>query len=156
MRDYKNRLLPSRTTMIYIDHYTFFGDKIWNCSIYWHWSIINTDIGGRVFILPTSPSSTAMSPAELSKFIAIREEGSVSKSTPFPSVCLQPIAYGWNSFFKFVKSWHIHWFSSPLKDGVVNDVDDMVEALIKSCGAPLSVVIVGIGPADFSTMVSKW
>ena len=45
----------------------------------------------------------------------------------------------------------------PLQqDGVVNDIDDMVEALIKSCGTPLSVVIVGIGPADFSTMVSKW
>jgi len=39
-----------------------------------------------------------------------------------------------------------------LTDGIINDMQQTVDALVAASGAPLSVVIVGIGPADFSGM----
>ena len=42
-----------------------------------------------------------------------------------------------------------------LIDGVINDVDDAVDAIVQTCKLPLSLVVVGVGPADFSSLVSE-
>lgn len=39
-----------------------------------------------------------------------------------------------------------------LTDGVINDMETTVRTLIQASSLPLSVVIVGIGHADFSEM----
>lgn len=38
-------------------------------------------------------------------------------------------------------------------DGIVNDVDNLIDKLVDVGNLPLSVVVVGIGPADFKLMV---
>jgi len=39
-----------------------------------------------------------------------------------------------------------------LTDGVINDMDQTIEQIIEGSGLPLSIVIVGVGQADFSNM----
>ena len=39
------------------------------------------------------------------------------------------------------------------QDGVINDVDKTVELLVEASSLPLSVIILGVGPTDFSLMV---
>ena len=38
-------------------------------------------------------------------------------------------------------------------DGIVNDVDNLIDKLVDVGNLPLSIVVVGIGPADFRLMV---
>ena len=38
-------------------------------------------------------------------------------------------------------------------DGIVNDVDNLIEKLIDIGHLPLSIVVVGVGPTDFRLMV---
>ena len=38
---------------------------------------------------------------------------------------------------------------------MINDIDDSVERLLSISHLPLSVIFVGIGPADFSQMVGS-
>ena len=38
-------------------------------------------------------------------------------------------------------------------DGIVNDVDSLIEKLIDIGHLPLSIVVVGVGPTDFRLMV---
>lgn len=38
-------------------------------------------------------------------------------------------------------------------DGIVNDVDNLIDKLVDVGNLPLSVVVVGVGPADFKLMV---
>ena len=38
-------------------------------------------------------------------------------------------------------------------DGIVNDVDNLIDKLVEVGNLPLSIVVVGIGPADFRLMV---
>ena len=38
-------------------------------------------------------------------------------------------------------------------DGIVNDVDNLTDKLVDVGNLPLSIVVVGIGPADFRLMV---
>eukprot|EP00834_Sanchytrium_tribonematis_P001855 NODE_48_length_31852_cov_1.054168.p22 type:complete len:133 gc:universal NODE_48_length_31852_cov_1.054168:30651-31049(+) len=37
-------------------------------------------------------------------------------------------------------------------DGELTDMDETIEAIVDACGSPLSIVIVGIGTADFGKM----
>lgn len=39
------------------------------------------------------------------------------------------------------------------QDGVINDLDDAVEQLIKSSELPLSVLVIGVGPSEVPMMV---
>jgi hypothetical protein len=39
-----------------------------------------------------------------------------------------------------------------MTDGIINDMNNIVEALIDAGDAPLSVIIVGVGEADFTNM----
>jgi len=39
-----------------------------------------------------------------------------------------------------------------LTDGVINDMDQTIDAVIAASGLPLSVVIIGVGSADFTDM----
>ena len=39
-----------------------------------------------------------------------------------------------------------------LTDGMINDIDATIAAIIKASHYPLSILIVGVGNADFSTM----
>ncbi|EDO49902.1 predicted protein, partial [Nematostella vectensis] len=39
-----------------------------------------------------------------------------------------------------------------IMDGVANDLDDTKEQIIQVSGLPLSIVVVGVGPADFTAM----
>ena len=39
-----------------------------------------------------------------------------------------------------------------LTDGVVNDIDDTIEEVVRSSFLPVSIIIIGIGDADFSNM----
>ena len=39
-----------------------------------------------------------------------------------------------------------------LTDGIVNDLQETVDAIIKAGNLPLSIIIVGIGDADFAEM----
>lgn len=38
-------------------------------------------------------------------------------------------------------------------DGIVNDVDNLIDKLVDVGNLPLSIVLVGVGPADFRLMV---
>ena len=38
-------------------------------------------------------------------------------------------------------------------DGIVNDLDRLVDVLVDTGNLPLSIVVVGVGPADFKLMV---
>lgn len=38
-------------------------------------------------------------------------------------------------------------------DGIVNDVDHLIDVLVDVERSPLSIVVVGVGPADFRLMV---
>ncbi|ELU04697.1 hypothetical protein CAPTEDRAFT_111889 [Capitella teleta] len=40
-------------------------------------------------------------------------------------------------------------------DGVVNDIDATIDAAVASSDLPISIVIVGVGPSEFPTMVCK-
>ena len=42
-----------------------------------------------------------------------------------------------------------------VQDGILNDTDEALQAVLDSSNLPLSIVIVGIGPADFTAMVIK-
>lgn len=39
-----------------------------------------------------------------------------------------------------------------LTDGAIHDMDQTVDLLVNNCKLPLSIIIVGIGNADFSNM----
>ena len=39
-----------------------------------------------------------------------------------------------------------------LTDGIINDMQATKDAIVAASGTPLSIVIVGVGPADFSGM----
>ena len=39
-----------------------------------------------------------------------------------------------------------------LTDGIIEDMDDTINALVESSFLPISVIIIGIGNADFSNM----
>ena len=39
-----------------------------------------------------------------------------------------------------------------LTDGMIDDVDDTIDELVAGSFLPLSVIIIGVGKADFSTM----
>ena len=39
-----------------------------------------------------------------------------------------------------------------LTDGIINDMNQTIDAIVAASDAPLSIIIVGIGPADFSAM----
>jgi len=39
-----------------------------------------------------------------------------------------------------------------ITDGVINDLDSTIGAVIRASGLPLSIIIVGVGPEDFSSM----
>ena len=41
-----------------------------------------------------------------------------------------------------------------LTDGIIDDIDDTIEELVKASFLPLSIIIVGVGNADFSSMVT--
>ena len=40
-----------------------------------------------------------------------------------------------------------------LTDGIINDLRETSDAIVKASDSPLSIIIVGVGPADFSSMV---
>jgi len=40
------------------------------------------------------------------------------------------------------------------QDGVITDMEQTVDRIVKASTLPLSIVIVGVGGADFSAMVS--
>lgn len=40
-----------------------------------------------------------------------------------------------------------------LTDGIIDDMDDTIEELVEGSFLPLSVIIIGVGKADFSNMV---
>ena len=40
-----------------------------------------------------------------------------------------------------------------LTDGVIHDFDETKDLIYKACALPMSVIIIGIGSADFSSMV---
>ena len=40
-----------------------------------------------------------------------------------------------------------------LTDGMIEDVDNTIDELVEGSFLPLSVIIIGVGKADFSTMV---
>ena len=37
---------------------------------------------------------------------------------------------------------------------MINDIDDAIERIVSISHLPLSIIFVGVGPADFSLMVS--
>ena len=39
-----------------------------------------------------------------------------------------------------------------MTDGAIHDMDQTVDLLVNNCNLPLSIIIVGIGNADFSNM----
>lgn len=39
-----------------------------------------------------------------------------------------------------------------LTDGVIHDMDKTVDLLVANCNLPLSIIIVGVGNADFGNM----
>ena len=39
-----------------------------------------------------------------------------------------------------------------ITDGVINDVQKTIDEIVRGADLPLSIVIVGVGDADFSTM----
>ncbi|KAK7483323.1 hypothetical protein BaRGS_00025490 [Batillaria attramentaria] len=47
---------------------------------------------------------------------------------------------------------HVYYVLLVITDGVINDVDRTVEELVGASSLPLSVLIMGVGPTDFSLM----
>lgn len=39
-----------------------------------------------------------------------------------------------------------------ITDGIINDIDETIDAIVKSSSLPLSLIIIGVGDADFSAM----
>jgi hypothetical protein len=39
-----------------------------------------------------------------------------------------------------------------LTDGVINDMDDTIDRIVEATNLPLSIIIVGVGSADFANM----
>jgi vacuolar-type H+-ATPase subunit F/Vma7 len=39
-----------------------------------------------------------------------------------------------------------------ITDGIINDLDATISEIIRASALPLSILIVGVGPADFSSM----
>ena len=39
-----------------------------------------------------------------------------------------------------------------LTDGVISDIDDTIKAIVDASFLPMSIIIVGVGNADFSNM----
>ncbi len=58
--------------------------------------------------------------------------------------------------------YHRYFFSSQqnqkytillvLTDGVINDQDATIQAIVEASAQPLSIIIIGVGSADFSEM----
>lgn len=47
----------------------------------------------------------------------------------------------------------VYYILMILTDGIINDMDDTIDALVECDALPLSVIIIGIGDSDFSNMV---
>ena len=41
-----------------------------------------------------------------------------------------------------------------LTDGIIDDMDDTIDELVEGSFLPLSVIIIGVGNADFSNMIN--
>ena len=50
------------------------------------------------------------------------------------------------------KNEHIYFILLILTDGIINDMNQTIDALVEASFLPISVIIVGIGNADFSNM----
>jgi len=80
------------------------------------------------------------------------------------SACLENCQlYGPTNFAEIIKTAHVAASRNPpslqkyvvlliITDGVITDYDNTVDAIIAASGSPLSIVIVGVGPADFAQM----
>ena len=44
-------------------------------------------------------------------------------------------------------------FPSVLQDGIITDMQNTVDRIVRASSLPLSIVIVGVGGADFTNMV---
>lgn len=75
----------------------------------------------------------------------------VSKTSLFGPTCFAPII--WNSL-NICKSNNpqYYYILLILTDGIINDQDDTITAIIEASKYPISIIIVGIGRADFSNM----
>ena len=47
------------------------------------------------------------------------------------------------------------YFPMCTQDGVISDMNRTVDRIVAASNLPLSIVIVGVGGADFSNMVSR-
>ncbi|WAR12868.1 CPNE4-like protein, partial [Mya arenaria] len=50
------------------------------------------------------------------------------------------------------KGAHAYYILLMLTDGVLSDFDDTIKAVVEASGLPMSLIIVGVGDADFSEM----
>ena len=60
----------------------------------------------------------------------------------------------WNDMvqYEYAKNKLKYYIFLILTDGVIHDVEDTVDCIVESSSLPISVIIIGIGNADFSTM----
>ena len=60
----------------------------------------------------------------------------------------------WNDMvqYEYAKNKLKYYIFLILTDGAIHDVDDTVDCIVESSSLPISIIIVGIGNADFSTM----
>lgn len=66
----------------------------------------------------------------------------------FPSVFLLPL----HCWCHLMQAHQKYFMLLILTDGVINDMDTAIEAVVRASALPLSIVIVGVGVADFKDM----
>lgn len=55
--------------------------------------------------------------------------------------------------YTFIIACHQHYFILLLlTDGVITDMDQTKQAVVAASGLPMSIIIVGVGSADFQMM----
>lgn len=55
-------------------------------------------------------------------------------------------------FFKIYFSFQNYFILLILTDGVITDMDQTKQAVVAASGLPMSIIIVGVGGADFAMM----
>lgn len=80
---------------------------------------------------------------------------SVLLRSPFPTTYIKTQSTGIHDIYVHCMILTIHTLCI-IQDGVITDMANTVDRIVDASNLPLSIVIVGVGGADFSNMVSAY
>jgi hypothetical protein len=70
----------------------------------------------------------------------------------FAPTCFAPLIRKTIEHTVSQKDQHVYFILLILTDGIINDMEETIDALVDASFLPISVIIIGIGNADFSNM----